>query len=86
METTGPKCRKCTSKKKKNPDGYIGLTNGSAAFLVGSRAVYTGDPVLMHWMSILVVKMIRRKVILLQADVPQIQPNSATECACDRLL
>lgn len=48
METMGPKCRKCTSKKKKNPEGSVGLPNGSAAFLRGSRAVYTGDSVLMR--------------------------------------
>lgn len=39
-----------------------------------------------YGMSILVVEMIWRKVILLQANVPQVQPNPATERACDRLL
>lgn len=75
VEMMGPKL-----KNKKNPDGYVDLPNGSLAFLGESRAVYTGDSVLIYWMNVLVVKMLRRKAILLQDDVPQVPPNSARMC------
>lgn len=49
-------------------------------------SLYRTLSVKVYWMSISVVKMIWRKAILLQDDVPQIQLNSATECACAGLL
>lgn len=65
----------------------MGFTKWRSSFFGRKQGSFYRRPsVNVYWMSILVVKMVWRKVIFLQADVPQAQPNSAPECASDRLL